>query len=878
MSKYTWRKISALMLILALLLGMTEPVARVSATETEETEEGTGEIEGDGTEDSTAEPTATATVASGESEEVSPSPTAATEEESASPSPTATDTPTPTPTPENVITITPFAGQWKYFGQKRTFYQDVHFSLSNDKDLPENVSVVLESEEVGMQIFKVEDNRTDEEKKEDGYQYQIDPNAARYEIRPYSVPADQVELVTKDNMTSVNRKAREELKIDTESGEQYQIDIKAPEGYLISKSIEKETAEWGESITVPLVESKNGEQNTFTYYLASNQADNTRKAIDQVPKTITIYADWTVPKLTSVTGDGGSDVSGTGQIMGDESGKFYYIVLPKQVGEEEEKDDNGRIVTAEFIKNRVASHYGIVGYGRLDESTEEAKKPVDISFNGLLAETDYVIYAYMEDEAGNESPVVVSNTFQTDRIALAGTVEITGTMALDQTVTAQVKLDSASPGELTYQWYRISRKDDEAGLDEEWDETGGAEADDLEAEDDDDYDDEDDDDYELNSIRKFADDESDVDNVTIVDKDAILIKGATQSTYKITKEDIGHRLICQVSAEKYSDYVAGESTTFVPKLIPELTLPVISSAVYSPERKLSSIKLPERWSWVDDTIVPVYGNSGYRARYVPENTTLYRRVVVRVNVPVTKKSLAKKMLTLKKTHAYTGKAIKDNFYLEDGDNELVSGKDYKVAYRNNKKLGKAYLTIRGIGNYKGKIQANYKIVKCSVKSLKYSYSKKKVYTGKARTAGLVIKNGSVKLKKGRDYTIKYKNNIEIGKATIVIQGKGNYKGKKTLHFQIIPSKPKIVKVTKKKTSFRLKFSKNKKINGYRIFVSPTKSFSKNKTQQYSTTGNSFGIYGLAAGTYYVRINGYSSKKGKNYDSSYSKSRKIKIKK
>lgn len=861
MSKHTWRKISALMLILALLLGMTEPVARVGAIGTEGTEEETGEIERDGTEESTAEPTATAAVGSGESEE-------------SSPSPTATDA--PTPTPENVITITPFAGQWKYFGQKRTFYQDVHFSVSNDEDLPENVSVILDSEEVGMQKFIVEDGRTDEEKKENGYQYQIDPNAALYEIKPYSVPADQVELVTKDNMTSVNRKAREELKIDTESGEQYQIEIKAPEGYLISKSIEKKAAEWGESITVPLVESKDGEQNTFTYYLASNQADNTRKAIDQTPKTITICADWTNPNLTSVTGDAGGDVSGIGQIEGDESGKFYYIVLPKQVGEEEEKDGNGdRIVTAEFIKNRVASHYGIVGYGRLEGSTVEARKPVDISFNGLLAETDYVVYAYMEDEAGNESAVVSSNTFQTDRIALAGTVEITGTMAIDQTVTAQVKLDSAAPGELSYQWYRVSRKDDEPGLDEEWDETGGAEADDLEAEDDDV---DEDDDYELDSIRKFADAESDVDNVTVVDKDAILIEGATQSTYKITKEDIGHRLICQVTAEKYSDYVAGESTTFVPKLIPELTLPVISSAVYSPERKLSSIKLPERWSWVDDTIVPVYGNSGYRARYVPENTTLYRRVVVRIKVPVTKKSLAKKMLTLKKTHAYTGKAIKDNFYLEDGDDELVSGKDYKVAYRNNKKLGKAYLTIRGIGNYKGKIQANYKIVTCSVKSLKYSYRKKKVYTGKAKTAGLVIKNGSVKLKKGRDYTITYKNNIEIGKASIVIQGKGNYKGKKTLHFQIIPSKPKIVKVTKKKTSFRLKFSKNKKINGYRIFVSPTKSFAKNKTQQYITTGNSFGIYGLTAGTYYVRINGYSSKKGKNYDSSYSKSRIIKIKK
>ena len=731
-----------------------------------------------------------------------------------------------------------------------------------------------------MQEFKIVDDRPDEKKREIGYQ--LAPNAARYEIKPYFVSADQIKWVTDNNITSVNRKARESLNENKETEAQDQLEIKAPPGYLISKSIEKETAKWGESIIVSLKEPKDGKENQlFTYYLASNQADNTRKAIDQTPKTITIYVDWKDPKLTSVTGEAGSDVAGTGQITGNEDGKYYYIVLPREAGAGEEQNDSGeRIVTQEFIKNRVASHYGIVGYGRIEASTDQVKKPAEIAFNGLMAETDYVVYAYMEDEAGNESDVVTSGPFTTDKIALAGLVEIIGTMALDQTLTAQVKLDSASPGDLTYQWYRISRKDDQAGLDEEWDETGGAEADDLEAEDDEEDEDEDeDDDYEMNSIHKFANAESESDDVTVIDEnEAKLIEGATQQTYKITREDIGHRLICQVSAANYSGYVAGESKTFVPKLIPELTLPVIGSAVYSPTRHLSSIKLPERWSWVDDTIVPVYGNSGYRARYVPENTTLYRTVIVRVKVPVTKKSLTKKMLTLKKTYAYTGKAIKDNFYMEDGETELVSRKDYKATYRNNKKLGKAYITIKGIGNYKGQIKASYKIITRSVKSLKFSYSKKKVYTGKARTAGLVIKNGSVKLKKDRDYTITYKNNIGIGKATIVIQGKGNYKGKKTLHFQIIPSKPKIVKVTKKKTSFRLKFSQNKQAKGIRVFVSTSKTFAKKKTQEYITTGNHFGVYGLTAGTYYVRIRCYSSKKGKNYESSYSKSRKIKIKK
>lgn len=841
MSKYKRRKLGVFVLVFALMWGIMEPAARLGAETSGQDENQTTLGTGESTTGSAAG------LATGPAAELTTEPTA---------------------TPE-VIEITPFSGHWKYFGQKRAFFPDVHYSLPDGGKLDDGVSLALASEEVGMQKFKVEDERSQEEKDEKVYVIKKEiEDKVLYEIKPYSVP-ENIKLEDQ----KLNCKDRESLE------EKDTITLPAPEGYLVSTGpsvgITWQDVKWEKELKVKLPEKD--QRNEITYYLSSQQEDISRNAIDQTEKTVNIDVDWTAPTITSVREETGTDVSAVGQIAGSEPGKYYYIVLPEQVAKEEEerKDEDGNPVgiTAAFIKNRVASHYGIVGYGRVDGT-----KPSDISFNGLMAETNYLIYTFMEDDFGNESEVTSSETFTTDQIALAGTVEITGTVALDETLTAKENIDSASPGEKSYQWYRIKNKEDDAGLDEVWDETGGADADDLEAEIDDEDDDEDDDDdvYELEKVRKLA--ESDADDVTVVGDDAVEIPGATQPTYKITKDDIGYRLICKVEATKCSGYIAGETTTFVPKLIPEVTLPVIASAVYSPKRTLASIRLPERWSWVDDTIVPVYGNSGYRAKFVPENTTMYRTVIVRVKVPVTRKSLAKKMLTLKKTHAYTGKAIKDNFYLEDGDNELISGKDYRATYRNNKKLGKAYITIKGIGNYKGTIKANYKIVTCSVKSLKYTYSKKKVYTGKARTAGVVIKNGSVKLKKNKDYTIQYKNNQKIGKATITIRGKGNYKGKKTLHFQIVPSKPKIVKVTKKKTSFRLKFSQTKQVSGYRVYVSTSKSFAKKKTQEYVTTGNRFGMYGLTAGTYYVRIKSYGSKKGKNYESSYSSSRKITIKK
>lgn len=760
---------------------------------------------------------------------------------------------------EETIVVTPFAGQWKYYGQERKLIRDVQYSVSNDEDLPEGVSLSLASEEVGRQAYVLTDTRAPEDKSP---VYQLAEQAPTYEIRTYTTTA-----VAKADDQQINIKDREELTDD-------QTILKAPEGYRISGSIGAD-ASWQKELSVTLKEG----ENEIHYYLCSDQNDETRKAIDQTEKTCTIQADWTAPVISGISGgDNGTDVSAGGRITGSEPGKFYYIVLPKSVADAENagaegEGSTGQGITVDYIQTRVASHYGIVGYGRVD-----GVKETEFSFTGLLAETEYVIYAYMSDDAGNDSAVYSSNVFQTDKIALAGDVDITGTAAVDETLTAKVNLDSVDPGKLSYQWYRIKNSEDAESVDAVWDETGGAEEDDLEAEDEEDEEDEEDDEdeeYELDHFHKLA--EADSEDVTTIDG-AVQIPGATQSTYKAGKEDIGYRLICSVTAENYSGYVAGQSTTFVPKLIPAYTLPSIASAVYSPTRELSSLHLPAQWSWVDDTIVPVYGNSGYRAKFVPEDTAVYKTVIVRVPVPVKKKSITRKMVTIDQKNVYTGKKIKNNFEVADGEEELEKGKDFKVSYRNNKNLGKAAITFKGVGNYKGTVKARYTISQCPVKRLSFRYRKTKAYNGKARTAGVVIKNGSVKLKKDKDYTIVYKNNIQLGKADIVVCGKGNYKGKKILHFTIVPSRPKITGVTKKKKTFRLQLTGSPAAKGYYVYVSSSRSFAKKKTQEYVTSGDRFGMRGLAKGTYYVRAKCYSTQKGKVYTSGYSHVKKIVIKK
>lgn len=705
----------------------------------------------------------------------------------------------PTAEPKEIVTVTLFSGLWKYYGQKRTFIRDVHYAVSDEKDLPDGVTLTISSETAGKQQFVLKDERSSDEKQK--ISYQLAKNAPAYEIRAYHTNA-----VAKTEKDTINIADRTGLTDD-------KVEIEAPAGYRISSQASVD-ANWADTMSVTLTEGKN----EIAYYLASKQADATKNAIDTTKKTITIVADFTAPQITSVSGfDSDTDTTSSGLITGNEPGKFYYVVLPKALGEEAEKESGG--MTTKFILSRVTSHYGIVGYGRVD-----GVKASDFSFNGLAAETEYVIYSFMTDDAGNESAVAKSAVFTTDKMAIAGSVEITGTPAIDEMLTAKPSLDSVDPGELSYQWYRVKKAEDAESFESVLDETGGAEEDDLEADDDEDDDEEDDSDddgtYELDAIHKFAANVKEEDDVTTIDG-AAAIKGATGLTYKVTKEDIGYRLICQVKAKKYS---------------------------------------------------------GYRAKYVPENTAMYRTVIIRVKVPVKKKALTKKMICLKKKYAYEGKAIKGNETVKDGKEVLDSGKDYKASYQNNKNLGKATITIKGIGNYKGTKKVSYTIVKRSVRSATCHYKKTRSYTGRWVKPNVTLKVGKVKLKKNRDYTLVYRNNLQIGKASVVIRGMGNFTGKKTVTFKIVPQTPKIQKLKKNKKSFVITYSSGKMVHGYRMEVSTASSFAAKKTQKYILNGNRFEAFGLKKGTYYIRVKAYYSKKGKRYESGYTSKRKIKIKK
>ena len=144
---------------------------------------------------------------------------------------------------------------------------------------------------------------------------------------------------------------------------------------------------------------------------------------------------------------------------------------------------------------------------------------------------------------------------------------------------------------------------------------------------------------------------------------------------------------------------------------------------------------------------------------------------------------------------YDGTAIKlPGYVIKDtsrvGENsytyELVEGKDYKVSYSKNNKVGSAIITFTGMGNYKGTITREFNIVKAPIDNdtVTITVSDMTFSDGKEvrPTVAVTYKypdGRTVRLSAG-DYTVTYQNNISIStpgkpaKVTIKGTGKGNY--------------------------------------------------------------------------------------------------------
>lgn len=139
---------------------------------------------------------------------------------------------------------------------------------------------------------------------------------------------------------------------------------------------------------------------------------------------------------------------------------------------------------------------------------------------------------------------------------------------------------------------------------------------------------------------------------------------------------------------------------------------------------------------------------------------------------------------------YTGDAITfDDITVVKDDKTLVYGTDYTVSYENNINVtgdgNKAYVVIKGMDNYSGQIKVAFSIIPRSMDKCKIDAIGGQIYTGKAVTPEVTVRDGSRVLEAGKDYTIAYRDNVEAGKnAKAIVTGMGNYTGELIAEFTI----------------------------------------------------------------------------------------------
>ena len=138
------------------------------------------------------------------------------------------------------------------------------------------------------------------------------------------------------------------------------------------------------------------------------------------------------------------------------------------------------------------------------------------------------------------------------------------------------------------------------------------------------------------------------------------------------------------------------------------------------------------------------------------------------------------------------------------------------------------------------------------------------YTGKPLTPKPTVKVGSTTLKEGVDYALEYRNNTNVGTATILVKGKGNYTGTKSATFKInaAPAGKSIASATVT-TSQMIRNA-----NGNAIVPSITVKYGsitlKNGTDysvEYYLNGKGSPVSPKAAGSYTIKVKGKGNYSG-----------------
>ena len=167
---------------------------------------------------------------------------------------------------------------------------------------------------------------------------------------------------------------------------------------------------------------------------------------------------------------------------------------------------------------------------------------------------------------------------------------------------------------------------------------------------------------------------------------------------------------------------------------------------------------------------------------------------------------------------YDGAEKKPKITVKNGKKQLTANTDYTVSYKNNINAGTASVTITGKGSYSGSQTKNFTITPATLTKTTISLSASSfIYDGAEKKPAITIKAGKKQLTLNKDYTISYKNNTNVGTASVTVTGIGAYSGVKTVTFRIKRAKatltPTAAALTLTQNSRKTAVIKRKKTDG-----------------------------------------------------------------
>ncbi len=203
---------------------------------------------------------------------------------------------------------------------------------------------------------------------------------------------------------------------------------------------------------------------------------------------------------------------------------------------------------------------------------------------------------------------------------------------------------------------------------------------------------------------------------------------------------------------------------------------------------------------------------------------------------------------------YSGKRITPDVSVALGDTVLVRDEDYTLAYYNNVNAGTAKVVVSGLNEYCGSITREFTINKAKISSSAFRYrisSKSIPYTGAAICPDIsLLLNGKV-LKQGTEYSVAYYDNVEVGEATIIVEGSGkNIEGKGKISFSIVKADVEDLAVSLSATSYTY----NKKAKKPKVTVNNLSHTLENGTDYYVSYSNN-----VKVGTAKITITGKGSR-------------------